>query len=233
MPRAKFDKLKNYTLLVAEDEQENRTLLCNYLRQYVREIYEADDGAQALTMFEEKKPDIIVTDIVMPNKDGIEFIEKVKNSGAKTPFIFTTANTQKDTLVKVLESSPSSFLTKPLNMNTLLNALLTAAEEIETGVPRETSRKLNCGATIDFQTLTFSTSEKTEKLSKKEAALLKLVCDAKGSIVSYELIERTIWRDNKETATDSALKGLIYRLRKKTCKECISVVPGMGVKLEG
>lgn len=54
MPRAKFDKLKNYTLLVAEDEQENRTLLCNYLRQYVREIYEADDGAQALTLFEEK-----------------------------------------------------------------------------------------------------------------------------------------------------------------------------------
>ncbi len=233
MPRAEFNKLKNYTLLVAEDEQENRTLLCNYLRQYVKEIYEAGDGVEALKLFEEKKPDIIVTDIIMPNRDGLEFIEKVKKSGAKTPFIFTTAYNQKDTLVKVIESSPSSFLTKPLNMNALLNALLTAAEEIETNVDCETGRKLNCGGTVDFQTLTFSIGAKKEKLSKKEAALLKLVCDAKGSIVSYELIEKTVWRDNNETMSKSALNALIHRLRKKTCKECISVIPGMGVKLGG
>jgi len=100
----------------------------------------------------------------------------------------------------------------------------------EIGVTVEKVSKLKCGAIFDPQKGTITHGDKTHKLTIKELELLKLLVKAKGSIVSYELIEKTIWSKNNEEMTEGALKNLIYRLRQKTSKDCITTMPGIGVK---
>lgn len=222
------EKLKKFSVLVVDDEEQGRSLLANYLKPYVRDVFEAEDGEDAIKSIKTKKPDLVVTDIIMPGVDGIEFATKLKELYPKTPFIFLTASREREILLRVIESRPNSFLTKPLNTKALLSALVDASKEI--GVVAEKVSKLKCGAIFDPQKGTITHGDKAHKLTIKELELLKLLVKAKGSIVSYELIESTIWGKNGEEMTEGALKNLIYRLRQKTSKDCITTMPGIGVK---
>ncbi len=221
-------KLKKFSVLVVDDEEQGRTLLADYLKTYVKEVYEAADGEEAIKIIKAKKPDLVVTDIVMPGVDGIEFATKLKELYPKTPFIFLTASKEREVLLRVIEVRPNSFLTKPLNTKALLDALLESSKEI--GVVHDKFTRLKCGAIFDPQKGTITSDEITHKLTLKELELLKLIVKAKGSIVSYELIEKTIWTKNNEKMTEGALKNLIYRLRQKTSKDCITTMTGIGVK---
>lgn len=225
---SELEKLKKISVLLVDDEEQGRTLLANYLKSYTKNVYEAEDGNDAIKKIKAKKPDIIVTDIVMPGIDGIEFAAKLKELYPKTPFIFLTASKERDTLLKVIESRPNSFLTKPLNTKALLRALVEASKEI--GVTVEKVSKLKCGALFDPQKGTVTYNGESKKLTLKEMEFLTLITKAKGSIVSYELIEKTIWGEDGEKMTEGALKNLIYRLRQKTSKDCITTLAGIGVK---
>ncbi len=223
-----IEKLKKFSVLVVDDEEQTRALLATYLKSYVKEVFEAEDGKSAIKALKDKKPDLVVTDILMPEVDGIEFASKLKELYPKTPFIFLTASKERETLLRVIESRPNSFLTKPLDTKALLMALVEASKEI--GVAAERVYKLACGALFDWQKGTITHGGKTHKLTAKELELLKLLVKAKGSIVSYELIEKTIWSKNKAKMTEGALKNLIYRLRQKISKECITTMHGIGIK---
>lgn len=231
MPKkTEFKILKNFTVLIVEDEEDSRTLLSGYLKQYVKDVFEAEDGAKAFELLSAIKPDIVITDIMMPNLNGLEFVEKLKQLSPTTPFIYLTGQTQKETLLKVIGTKPSSFLTKPANMKTLLNVLLDTANELETGTQLGANITLKCGATVDFEKHTITFEKKTAQLTAKELGLLKLIGEAKGSIVSYELIEKTLWTNENEAMTNGALKNIIYRLRKKSHKKCILAISGVGIK---
>jgi len=221
-------RLQELRILVVEDDSDNRTILVDYLKQYVKDIYEAEDGKQAVGLIKSKKPDIVVTDIMMPGIDGIELITKLKKLSPHTPFIFITASKDRDTLLRVIESRPNSFLTKPLDTK----ALLAAIAECEPEITKAQSSKitLKCGAIFDTKNCTVTYNGDTQRLTSKEFSFLKLLISAKGSILSYELIEKTIWSDTGESMSEGALKNVIYRIRQKTDKTCISTLAGIGVK---
>jgi two-component system, OmpR family, response regulator VanR len=221
-------KLQELRILVVEDDNDGRTLLVAYLKQHVKDVYEAEDGEQAIGLIKSKKPDIVVTDIVMPGIDGIELITTLKKLSPHTPFIFITASKDRETLLRVIESRPNSFLTKPLNTK----ALLTAIAECEPEIVKTKGNKimLKCGAVFDTKNCTVTYNGETKVLTSKEFSFLKLLISAKGSILSYELIEKTIWSDTGESMSEGALKNIIYRVRQKTDKTCIATLAGIGVK---
>jgi DNA-binding response OmpR family regulator len=221
-------RLKELCILVVEDDDDGRAILTNYLKPYVKYIYEAADGAEAIEIIKTKKPDIVVTDIMMPGVNGIELIEKLKKLFPGTPFIFITASKEREILLKVIESRPSSFLTKPINTKALLKAIAECGAEITHTDNGKTI--LRCGALLDTKNRTITYEGRTTPLTNKEFEFLKLLLEAKGSILSYELIEKTIWADNGESMSEGALKNVIYRIRQKSCKSCISTIAKLGVK---
>jgi CheY-like chemotaxis protein len=70
-------KKTNYNLLYVEDESFIRRIAVSYLRPYFAEVYQASDGVEALEIYKDKKPDMIITDIEMPNMDGLTLCKRI------------------------------------------------------------------------------------------------------------------------------------------------------------
>jgi DNA-binding response OmpR family regulator len=221
-------ELKELHILVVEDDDDGRELLVGYLKQHVKEVYSAQNGQAAVTLIKSKKPDMVITDIMMPGIDGIELVAKLKKISPDTPFIFITASKEKEILLRVIESRPNSFLTKPINTK----ALLSAMKECKVGIIKKEEHKivLKCGAVFDTKNCTVTSNGVTNKLTSKEFSFLKLLTEAKGSILSYELIEKALWANNGDLMSQGALKNIIYRVRQKIGKECISAMSSIGIK---
>jgi putative two-component system response regulator len=103
-------------VLVADDEESIRHILDRTLRKAGFEVVTAVDGANALEVFAETKPDIVLLDINMPRVDGLEVCERLRNDPASrlTPIIMVTSATATEMRVKGIEAGANDFLSKPL-----------------------------------------------------------------------------------------------------------------------
>ncbi len=118
-------------VLIVDDEQANRLILQAMLKKSNHVVIEACDGQEAVELFEEHQPDLVLMDVMMPVMDGYEATSIIKQkSGSRfTPVIFLTAITDEDALVKCIEHGGDDFLTKPYN-RTILQAKISAMERI-------------------------------------------------------------------------------------------------------
>ncbi len=118
---------RDLTILVADDDLPNRFVLQAILDKQGFNVLQADDGLQAVELFEREKPDLVLMDIKMPNMDGYEATRAIKDSSSDTfvPVIFLTATSDNEGLAKCVESGGDDFLTKPYN-HVLLKARIDA-----------------------------------------------------------------------------------------------------------
>lgn len=118
-------------VLIVDDEQANRLILQAMLKKSNHEVIEACDGQEAVDLFEEHQPDLVLMDVMMPVMDGYEATSIIKNKSGNrfTPIIFLTAITDEEALVKCVEHGGDDFLTKPYN-RTILQAKIAAMERI-------------------------------------------------------------------------------------------------------
>jgi signal transduction histidine kinase len=94
------------------------------------EVLEAENGEDALHLFKDARPPIILTDIKMPGMDGIELLQKVKLENTETEVIMITGHGDMDLAVRSLKCDATDFITKPINVDVLEIALRRAAERI-------------------------------------------------------------------------------------------------------
>lgn len=118
-------------VLIVDDEQANRLILQAMLKKGNHEVIEACDGQEAIDLFDEHQPDLVLMDVMMPVLDGYEATRVIKERTVNDfiPVIFLTAITDEDALVKCIESGGDDFLTKPYN-RTILQAKIAAMERI-------------------------------------------------------------------------------------------------------
>lgn len=118
-------------VLVVDDEQANRLILQAMLNKSGHTVIEASNGEEAVKLFEEEEPDIVLMDVMMPVMDGYEATRRIKQLNTKSfvPIIFLTAITDEDALVECISSGGDDFLTKPYN-RTILQAKIAAMERI-------------------------------------------------------------------------------------------------------
>ncbi|MCP3669526.1 MAG: fused response regulator/phosphatase [Gammaproteobacteria bacterium] len=117
--------------LVADDKRSNRMILSAILKQIGYEVIQAENGVEAVELFQTEKPDIILIDIIMPVMDGYNAVKQIKSDPANsfTPVLFLTGMTDEQDLAKCIEVGGDDFLTKPFN-RTLLTAKIHALERI-------------------------------------------------------------------------------------------------------
>lgn len=117
--------LKDCILLYVEDEQSVQNQTKMILDDFVKEVRVASDGEEGLKMALKDDIDVIVTDIMMPHKNGIDMLKELKEAGRDTPAIITTAFTETEYLMEAIKLKVDGFITKPINIKDLINAIYT------------------------------------------------------------------------------------------------------------
>jgi two-component system response regulator HydG len=115
-------------VLVADDEPSARSGLATLLRGEGFEVDLAEDGQKALARLQEAAPDVLVTDIKMPGMDGLELLEKARESSPELVVILVTAFADVDTAVKAMQKGAEHYLTKPIQFDELLVVIDRALE---------------------------------------------------------------------------------------------------------
>jgi len=110
--------------LVIDDNVHMRRIVRSHLRSFeVQEIYEADGGARGLQVFEDKSPDIVITDWVMPDISGLELVRAIRNPESKlnpfVPIIMLTAHAVRQRVIDARDAGVHEFLCKPLSAKAL------------------------------------------------------------------------------------------------------------------
>ena len=224
----KISKKLNLSLLYVEDEIEIRQNAVEFLEDRFSNIYEASDGKEALEIFKLHSPDIIITDIKMPNMDGLEFCKEVRKEDEKTPIIITTAFAEQEYLLKAVELNLIKYLIKPIDEESLNEALEKCISKLE----KDERSVVRLSLIHYFDTFNQTLLEENDfvKLTAKESALLTLLVEQKNRILSYKEIENYVW--SGEYMSEDALKTLVRKLRLKISKDTIQNHSKLGYKIK-
>jgi DNA-binding response OmpR family regulator len=216
-----------YTLLYVEDEAPIRMVTKMFLAPYFTEIFEAQDGLEAFQIYEEEKPDMIITDIEMPHLNGLDLCRKIRSQDKETPIIITTAYTSVDYLLEAVSLNLIKYLGKPLKEEEIIEALENSFELLESKHPSV----VKLSNELYYDTLNQSLSEQKNiiSLSQYQSQLLDILIKNKNRIVSYSEIENEIWYDKVMTA--DSLRTLVRKTRKLVGKEVIENISKTGYKI--
>ena len=113
----------DYTVLYVEDEEPIRERLAKTLAIKFKEVMVASDGEDAFDIFKEKKPDLVITDICMPNVSGLELSRAVKELSPDTPVIITTAYNETNFFIEAIECGINNFILKPVELTMLFRTV--------------------------------------------------------------------------------------------------------------
>jgi len=123
--------MKNFTLLYVEDDKNAQEWMKLVLEDDVKEFLQAYDGQEALEIYKEKKPDIILSDINMPVLDGLSMAETIKKQDKEQPILIMSAFDDRETLMRAINIGISYFIPKPIDMEKLLDKLNQVAQTIQ------------------------------------------------------------------------------------------------------
>lgn len=118
-----FEKLKDINLLYVEDDEDSLNATSIILEDYVKHLFCARDGEEALAVLEEQEIDLIITDILMPKLNGIELIRNLRKQSQQIPVIITTAHTETQYLLDAIHLKVDGYLLKPIVIDDLFAVL--------------------------------------------------------------------------------------------------------------
>ena len=203
-------------LLVIEDDAHIRLGLCDALRGEGYEVSECRDGAQALPLLRQRKPDLIVLDIMLPGKSGFDICREMRAEKFRTPILMLSAKGQEIDKVVGLELGADDYVTKPFSLREILarvQALLRRAAPgaVVAALPDEISfGKVK----IDGKALRGTRGKHSFELTPREMKVLALLFREKGNAVSRETILTEIW-GVEYYGTTRTLDQLVVKLRQK------------------
>lgn len=209
-------------VLLVEDEEDAREILSFYLDTIFDEINIAKDGQEGFDIykksFEEKKPfDLVLTDIKMPNKDGLTMIEEITFLNEDQKFIIVSAYKDEEYLFKSISLNVVSYFVKPLDVKNIMEIL----KKVKTKVLEDKSSKkildenisLNDSYSFNIKTNILSKENETVKLSKKETLLIQALVDNIKEIKTKEFLKEFIWNDTQ--TSDATMRTVIKRVKDK------------------
>ena len=207
---------KRPTVLIAEDEESLREALKLNLELEGYDVATVDNGPGVLKMVKSEYFDLIILDIMLPETDGITICETIRLQHNDVPILFLSARNTGADRVEGLKKGGDDYMTKPFNLEELLlrvDKLITKNKRIKDpqGVPDSYEF---AGCKIDFAAHTCLDKDGVEQeLSKKEAALLKLLIEHEGDVVSREQILQLVWGYNVYPTTRT-IDNFILNFRK-------------------
>ena len=199
-----------------------------FLKPYFSEIVEATNGKEALEIYHQTKPDIIITDIEMPEISGLEFCKEIRKIDKDTPIVITTAYTSVEYLLEAVSLNLIKYLAKPLNEDELLLALESCFESLET--KKLSVVQLTSKIYYDVFNQSLSNDGKIIHISASEGMMLNILIKNSNRVVSYIEIENHVWVDSY--MSKDSLRSLVNKLRQRIGKEVIQNISKTGYKIK-
>ena len=221
-----MDDFSDFTILYVEDDKGVREVNARILTRMFKEVYEAKDGLEGYALYLEKKPHIILSDIKMPNMDGIELAKKIRQKDTNTKIIISTAFSDEKYLLDAVELGLERYIVKPLTKRNLIPALQKAILNIK----NKNRLHFDDNFYYDFSNGLFYFDSKEIEMTKKELYFLRLLVKDRDIIVTYNMIEQEVWED--EYMSLNSLRTTIGFLRKKLPRNIIKNISNMGYKLK-
>jgi len=219
--------LKKLKVLLVEDEEKLSSLLKNAIGDNFYSFYIANNGKEGMEKFLKLSPDIVITDIMMPDITGLEMAKKIKKIDSKVPVIILSAFSETKNFLEAIDIGIVKYFIKPFDPDELLQYL----ESLEPIIGNKIVTLVE-----DF---TYNKTKKSlykearfVKLSKKESLFFELLLqnnEDDKKIIDDEIIKKTLWED--EDVSDERLRTFIRRLRVKTSKNLVQNIKGQGYQL--
>ena len=219
-------RLRECSLLFADDDPLFREETEPLLRYLFREVSVARDGGEALALYRQIRPDILLIDMLMPVHDGIEVVKQIRVHDPHTPIVMLTGHSSETVLLEVVKLYLEDYLLKPFDSQRLIDALGRCIRRIEQLLPAKV--RLISGVEYELETHEVWREGRKLRLGAKESALIQLLVRAHPRVVTKAVIEADIWDDGM---TESAYRNLVNKLRRKLGQESIETLPGVGVKV--
>lgn len=218
--------LKGKRVLFAEDDVITRTQMSDIFQMLFAEVFLAGDGEEAFAIYEEESPDIVITDIKMPKKDGLNLIRRIRQDNYEIPIILMTSFAEQEMLLKAVNLSIDGYLVKPVELEKLTSSVCSAMQRIH---KKEGLIVLGKNLYYNSATKELYRSGNIVTLGAKEQELLVLLINSRHRTLSKEEIARVLWP--LDPICESAIKNIVMRLRKKLTVDIIISVRGVGYRL--
>lgn len=217
-------------VLIADDEPDILEILKYNLQNEGYQVYTAKDGDEAITKAKFALPDLIVLDIMMPKKNGVEVCELLRKQPAfkNTLILFLTALSDEGTQIRGLETGADDYINKPISPKVFVSKVNSLFRRVN----KDEGKVITInGLTIDPEKFIIQYKGENISLAKKEFELLYLLATKPGRVFLRNEILSQVWGADVIVG-DRTIDVHIRKIRQKLGVDCITTVKGVGYKFE-
>ena len=222
-------------VLLVEDDPNLGNLLLEYLQAKEYDTTLATNGKEGLTQFKNNVFDVCIFDVMMPVMDGFTLAREVRKLDTETPIVFLTAKSMKEDTIEGFNAGGDDYLTKPFSMEELLLRLKAILRRTKNQtLTNSDQNNFEVGEyKFDFNLQKLEVGRKAQKLTTREAELLKLLCINVNDVLDRTFALKSIWHDDNYfngRSMDVYIAKLRKYLREDPNLEIVNV-HGKGFKL--
>ena len=214
-------------LLVVEDDKMIREGICEFLSEFGYNTYQAEDGKQAISIFENNEINLAILDIQLPYINGLEVLKKIRET-SDIPAIMLTAFSDEEYKINAFTSLADGYIEKPFSLPVL-------KVRIESLIKKHYGNNeiFNYKNTeVNFTSYTAKINGEKVDINAKELEILKYMIENEGQALTRMQIIDSVWKETDEIPFDRVIDVYIKELRKKLQLDCIVTIRNVGYKLE-
>lgn len=222
------------TVLVVEDDSRLRGFICDNLHFEGYATLQAEDGEQGLDCAVVKQPDILILDVGIPRRDGIDVCQRLRKLGHALPIILLTARVEEAHKIQGLNAGADDYVTKPFSINELIARVKSQLRRSD--MQRYAEPSFNIGESrVRLDAHCIERGSQRTRLSDSETQILRMLAQTKGTVVSREDFINSIG-DGRRFSNTRALDNCIASLRRKlqsadAASSIIESIHGVGYRL--
>lgn len=215
------DNTSRRNILVVDDEPQITRVLRTSLSGHGYTVRTAGDGDEALEVMRGWPPDLVITDLSMPNMTGLELCRRIR-AKSQIPIIVLSVRGEEKVKVEALDAGADDYVTKPFSVNELLARVRAGLRRAGMPAPDEATQ-INVGDfRVDFSTRAVSVRKREVHLTPKEFELLTYFAKHPNKVLTHRALLGAVWGGNN-TEQPEYLRVFINHLRKKLESEDDSV----------
>ena len=222
-----------HKILIADDEPDIVEIVSYNLKKEGFEVFTAADGNAALQQARLHHPDLIILDIMMPGKTGVEVCQILRTQPefAQTLIIFLTAVSDETIQIKGLESGADDYVAKPVSPKVLISKVHALFRRLRKKEEEGNNKIVIGDFAIDPASYLVTIGDREISLAKKEFELLYLLASRPGRVMLRNEILSQVWGSDVIVG-DRTIDVHIRKIRQKLNSDCITTVKGVGYKFE-
>jgi two-component system, OmpR family, KDP operon response regulator KdpE len=222
-------------ILVVDDETQITRVLRTALSGHAYDVRVANDGETALEIMKDWTPDLVITDLSMPNMDGLELTRRLRTT-TNVPIVVLSVRGEERSKVQALDAGADDYVTKPFGMEELLARVRAGLRRSQTAAEETTSRIEAGDFIVDLSAHKVTVRGREVHLTPKEFELLVYLARHSGKVITHRALLGAIW-GGQSTEQVEYLRVFVGQLRKKLEPEAgspryILTEPWVGYRFE-